>query len=109
MKILIDIGHPAHVHYFKNFIKIMKKKGNKFLIISRNKEIEHYLLEKYGIPFVDRGKGGEKLFKKALYYFKTIYIILRAARKFRPDIMISFGSPYVSPVSKKGERSLVIL
>ena len=20
MKILIDIGHPAHVHYFKNFI-----------------------------------------------------------------------------------------
>ena len=23
MKILIDIGHPAHVHYFKNLINIM--------------------------------------------------------------------------------------
>ena len=39
MKILIDINHPAHVHYFKNFIKIMEKKGHEFLIISRNKEI----------------------------------------------------------------------
>jgi predicted glycosyltransferase len=26
MRILIDINHPAHVHYFRNFIKIMVKK-----------------------------------------------------------------------------------
>jgi len=51
MKILIDINHPAHVHYFKNIIKIMEKKGHEFLIISRNKEIEHYLLKKYEGPF----------------------------------------------------------
>jgi glycosyltransferase involved in cell wall biosynthesis len=27
MKILIDIGHPAHVHYFKHLIKDLKRKG----------------------------------------------------------------------------------
>jgi len=27
MKILIDIGHPAHVHYFRNFIKMMESNG----------------------------------------------------------------------------------
>jgi predicted glycosyltransferase len=26
-KIIIDIGHPAHVHHFKNLIKEMKEDG----------------------------------------------------------------------------------
>lgn len=94
MKILIDINHPAHVHYFKNFIKIMEKKGHKFLIISRNKEIEHYLLKKYNIPFIDRGKGGNVKIGKTLYFFKAIYLILKNTKKFKPDVVISFGTPY---------------
>lgn len=32
MKILIDINHPAHVHYFRNFIKLMVDKKREFLI-----------------------------------------------------------------------------
>lgn len=65
MKILLDINHPAHVHYFKYFIKIMKSKEHEFLIISRNKEIEHYLLKKYNIPFINRGRGRNTLIEKA--------------------------------------------
>jgi len=100
MKILIDIGHPAHVHYFKNFIRIMQNKGHQFLIISRNKEIEHYLLKKYDIPFIDRGKGQKSLIAKAIYYFKAIYFIYKKAKEFNPSVLISFGSPYVAIVSK---------
>lgn len=99
-KILIDIGHPAHVHYFKNFIKIMEIKGYKFLITSRNKEISHYLLNKYGIPFFDRGKGQKSLSGKAIYYFKAIYLIYRKVKEFNPSVLISFGSPYAAIVSK---------
>ena len=55
----------------------MEKKGHKFLIISRNKEIEHYLLKKYNIPFIDRGKGGNVKIGKTLYFFKAIYLILK--------------------------------
>jgi predicted glycosyltransferase len=100
MKILIDINHPAHVHYFKNFIKIMENKGHQFLIISRNKEIEHYLLKKYDIPFVDRGKGQKRLIGKAIYYFKAVYLIFKNAKIFKPDVILSFGSPYAAIVSK---------
>lgn len=28
MRILIDMGHPGHVHLFKNFIREMEKRGN---------------------------------------------------------------------------------
>lgn len=100
MKILIDIGHPAHVHYFKNFIKIMENKGHQFLIISRNKEIEHYLLKRYDIPYVDRGKGQKKLIGKIVYYFRAVYLIYKNAKIFRPDILMSLGSPYAAIASK---------
>ena len=100
MKILIDINHPAHVHYFKNFIKIMSGKGHKFLIISRNKEIEHYLLNIYNIPFVDRGKGKKSILGKTTYLFKTNYLMFKQAKKFKPDILLSFDSVYLAHVSK---------
>ena len=100
MKILIDIGHPAHVHYFKNFIKTMEMKGHKFFITSRNKEIEHYLLKKYNIPFIDRGKGSNNLFSKLGYMIKANYLILKEALKFKSDLFLSFGSVYPAQVSK---------
>jgi hypothetical protein len=28
MNILVDIGHPAHMHFFKNFLWDMQKKGH---------------------------------------------------------------------------------
>jgi len=99
MRILIDIGHPAHVHYFRNFIKIMENKGHEFLIISRNKELEHYLLINYNIPFFDRGKGSKSVFIKLGYMLKADYLILKEALKFKPDLFLSFGSIYPAHVS----------
>ena len=49
MKIFIDIGHPAHVHYFKNFIQIMKNNGYGFLVTARDKEVTHNLLDSFKI------------------------------------------------------------
>ena len=100
MKILIDIGHPAHVHYFRNFIKIVEKHGHLVLIISRNKEIEQKLLRSYCIAYVDRGKGANGFWGKFKYFFKAVYILYKKAKNFKPDILLSFGSPYLSFVSK---------
>jgi predicted glycosyltransferase len=94
MKILIDINHPAHVHYFKNMIKIMKAEGHDFLVISRNKEIEHYLLKQEHIPFVSRGEGSNSFKGKFIYFFYAIYFLVKQVKRFKPDIVISFGTPY---------------
>ncbi len=100
MNILIDIGHPAHVHYFKNFIKLMKMKGHNFLIIARDKEITHTLLNTYKIPFVSRGSGGKSLIKKILYIPIADRIIYKESKKFKPDLFLSFASTYAAHVSK---------
>jgi len=99
MKIVIDIGHPAHVHYFKNFIKIMKKKGHKFLIAARDKEVTFNLLNYIGEKYISKGKGSKNIFGKFLYMLKADTIILKHSIKFKPDIFISFSSPYAAQVS----------
>jgi predicted glycosyltransferase len=99
MRILIDINHPAHVHYFRNFIKIMESKGHNFLVIARDKEVTFNLLKAYNISFLSRGKGGKGFLGKILYMAKGDYLIYKAAKEFKPDIFLSFGSAYAAQVS----------
>jgi hypothetical protein len=100
MKIFIDIGHPAHVHYFRNFIKVMNEKGHEFFITARNKEVTHELLNYYRIPFKSRGNGRRGYLGKFLYIFEADYKLLKEAKKFNPDLFLSFSSSYAAQVSK---------
>jgi len=99
MKILIDIGHPGHVHYFRNFIKEMERRGNEFLIIARDKEVTFKLLDFYEIPYKQRGKGGKGFIGKLLYILIADFRILRYAIRFKPDIFLSFSSTYAGHVA----------
>jgi uncharacterized protein len=99
MRILIDLGHPAHIHYFKNFINIMKGKGHEFAFSARDKEVLHYLLDNLAIPYKSRGKGGKTLLSKIFYLFVADYIIYKMAKDFKPDIFLSFASTYAAHVS----------
>lgn len=99
MKILIDIGHPGHVHYFRNFHKIMKSKGHDFLFISRDKEVTFKLLNHYNIPYKSRGKGKKSLLGKLLYIIIADFIILKHALKFKPNLFLSFSSTYMGHVA----------
>ena len=100
MRILIDINHPAHFHYFRNFMKIMELKGHNFLVVARDKEVTFNLLKAYNISFMPRGKGGKGFWGKLFYLVKGDLIIYKAAKKFKPDIFLSFGSPYAAQVSR---------
>ncbi|TXK46762.1 DUF354 domain-containing protein [Pontibacter qinzhouensis] len=108
MKILIDINHPAHVHYFRNFSRIMIEKGHDVLFVSRNKEMEHRLLHLYNIPYIDRGKGKTGKIGKFLYLLYADLKLLEIATKFRADLFLNFLHPYPSQVAKLlGKVSLV--
>ena len=94
MRILIDIGHPAHVHLFKHFALDMQSRGHKLLFTCRDKEFELYLLEEYEFDFINFGKKYKstigKLFGMLIFDFKE------AALKFKPDFFISHGSIYAA-------------
>jgi len=99
-KILIDIGHPAHVHFFKNFIWEMEQRGHQLLITARRKESVFELLNYYGFEFIDLGVNKKGLFNKSIGLITNDLKLLRISRKFRPDILTGIGSPYIAQVSK---------
>jgi len=99
LKIFIDIGHPAHVHYYRNFIKLMEARGHDFLVIARDKEVAHNLLKSFKIKHISRGKGKNGLLGKLIYMFKADYLLLRLALKYKPDVFMSFSSPYAAQIS----------
>ncbi len=39
MKILIDMGHPAHVHSFRNAIRELEKRGHSVKVTARDKDV----------------------------------------------------------------------
>lgn len=100
MKIFIDIGHPAHVHYFRNFIKIMEAKGHEFFISARDRYPVKELLEHYKIDFYNRGKGKNSVLGKLYYLVLTDIKLLIKALKFKPSMLISFNGPYTTHVGK---------
>lgn len=99
MKVFIDIGHPAHVHYFRNFISIMESKGHVIFVSARNRSIIHYLLEKFSIKYYDRGTGSNSMIGKLLYLLIADLRLLLKAIQFKPDLFLSFGTPYAAHVS----------
>lgn len=99
MKILIDIGHPAHVHLFRYFAQEMLEKGNEILFTCRDKEYEIYLLETFGFPYKSFGKKYlspvGKLWGLLEFDMKEFF----AGLKFKPDILLSHGSIYAAQAS----------
>lgn len=99
MKILVDIGHPAHVHFFKNTIWKLESDGHEVKITARDKEITIKLLEIYGFKYQNLGKNQKGLTNKAIGMVKTDLKLYNIAKNFRPDILTGIHNPYVAHVS----------
>lgn len=100
LKILVEIGHPAHVHFFKHAIALWKTRGHDLLIVSRQKDLTLPLLDAYGIHSVcisrvGRGLGG--LVREMLIRDLRLW---RLARQFRPHIMTSIGGTWIAQVGR---------
>lgn len=100
MKILFDIGHPAHVHLFRNAMGILESRGHELKITARDKDIALELLENYGFNYEVVGKNRKGVLKKALNMLVVDYNLLKVSKRFNPDLIVSAGSPYAAHVSK---------
>ena len=96
---MFDIGHPAHVHFFKNTIQELNERGHETIITTRDKDIELNLLDKYGFKYINIGKHKPSIFGKAKAMIEFDYKIYNITKKFSPDILIGLCSPYLAHVS----------
>ncbi len=94
MRILIDIGHPAHVHVFKFLARELMNRGHEFHFTVRESENSGYLLEKFGYNFTSLGKKKKGSIKKLFGTIRFTLRICMVSRKFHPDMYLSHGSMY---------------
>jgi len=92
MRILIDIGHPAHIHLFKNFAWRMQERGYKILFTCRDRECVLNLLRVYGFVYDNFGKHYSSVQGKIFGLAKNELQMLNTTIQFKPDIFVSHGS-----------------
>lgn len=100
MNVLIDIGHPAHVHMFRCFAHEMINRGHKVLFTIRDKEFEKKLLDAEGLPYVNLGRKKTGKLSRLWFNFQCEYKVLRIARRFKADLFLSHGSVVAAHVAR---------
>lgn len=99
MRILIDIGHPGHVHLFKHLAHRIVAEGGEVLFTVRDKECELELLEAENFPYKNFGKHYKSLPGKLWGLAKFNLEMLVTALQFKPDLFLSHGSIYAAQVA----------
>ncbi len=99
MKVLIDICHPAHVHFFKNAAAVLKDAGHELTVTSRDKDCTLQLLDEMGIPhrpLSSMSSGG--IVPMARELWQRDFALSRVARRERPDVMLAIGGTFIAHV-----------
>ncbi|QDX80059.1 hypothetical protein B9N43_01590 [Denitratisoma sp. DHT3] len=99
MKFLIDINHPAHVHFFRQPMELLAARGHELVVTSRAKEMALPLLDELGVRHVvlSAHKGGG-LLVLGQELIKRDWALWQVARRERPDAMAAIGGTFVAHV-----------
>ena len=96
MVVLFEIGHPAHIHYFRNAANLLQDRNIEVYFCIREKDISLELIKKYNFSFFVIGKRKLGLFNKIIGTFGFTFNIVKIIRRTKADIIISFYSPYAA-------------
>lgn len=97
MKVLVDVCHPAHVHFFKHPIREWRDEGHDVVVTSRVKDCALPLLDALGIPhqpLSGLGAGGALGLARELAVRDAAMI--RVVRRERPDVLVALGGTFAA-------------
>lgn len=107
MRILIDIGHPAHVHYYRNLANDLEKNGHQVFWTVKDIEVAKQLLTYFGFKYYVLPKKSDCLPGKIWKQFLYDLIVLKICILKRIDVALgtSVSIAHVSKIS--GVKSIV--
>lgn len=96
MELLVDIGHPAHVHFFKHAIWKWERQEHRVLVTARDKDIALYLLDAYGIPYIRTARARGTLWGLLWELLERDVGMLNLVRRQHPDVLTGIGGTIVA-------------
>jgi len=100
LRILVDILHPAHVHFFRNFAGEMRGRGHDVVITARSKDHSLDLLDAYGLSYRHLSTQGEGRRRKPSELITHTRRLMSVMREFRPDVMTGIMGPAIAVAGK---------
>lgn len=89
MRVLFDIVHPAHVHFFKHMIPALRARGHDTVILARDKDVTCALLDHYGLAYRSVGRPAKGRAAQLAELVRRDYELAKLARKFGADAIIT--------------------
>jgi predicted glycosyltransferase len=95
MRLLIEAHHPAHIHFFRNAIRIWQDRGAKVLLLGRDRDVMKKLLAAYDyIPTeILTAQRKNNRFPMEEMLQRQLKVMTRIV-KFRPDAVLSLMGSY---------------
>ena len=105
MRVLFQLGHPAHFHLFRNTIADLQRDGHETYVLIRKKDILENLLQEAGMPYVNILPSGKK---SAWTLFLRLLRVFWFTLRHHVDVLVG-STPEVAQVAWALRRRSVIL
>lgn len=94
--ILVHLGHPAHVHFYRHAIQKLEEQGHTIFNTAVDKEYTRHLLDEYDLPYQVVGKHKKGLASKIASMLRYDAAFIKIIRKERIDVATGIGSPSIA-------------
>lgn len=100
MRLIFDVLHPAHVHFFRHLAETVMAEGGEVLFTARAKDVTLDLLRHHDLPHEElTGIGGGMVGLAKELAVRTGKLALRV-RSFKPDLMLGIMGPVIAPLGR---------
>ena len=91
MRVLVVVGHPAHVHFFKNIIDGLRRRNVEVTVAVVEREITCKLLDSLALEYTVVGGLRTGLLGKAMNLPLIDFRLLKLSSEVRPDILVGIS------------------
>jgi predicted glycosyltransferase len=89
VRVLFDIVHPAHVHFYRHLHEALVADGHECRVLARDKDVTLALLDDLGIPYETHGRPERGRVRQAVELGRRDLRLVRMGRAFRPDFVLA--------------------
>src|SRR3954470_4757863 len=105
MRVLVDIGHPGHVHFYRHAIAALRGEGHEVVLSARDKDVTLELLRRFGLEHVVLSSASEPLLRE---YPRRLAGLVRLIRRLRPDVVTAVGGAFIAPAGRLTSTPTVV-
>ncbi len=100
MRLLVDITHPAHLHFFRNLVARLRREGHEVYLAGRDKDILLELAGRYGLQLDAFGTARPGLLALAGEMLHRQRRLAGIVRRFRPQAIMAIAGTFVSSLGR---------